>query len=73
MSGSRRAPHRDRLSGPGTFETCQPAWNLSAYRGRPEVIGARSKWRVWPWTDMGRNEDWSYPTSGHRSNWSKGT
>jgi hypothetical protein len=28
----------------GTFETYQPALRLSAYRGRPEVIGARSKW-----------------------------
>ena len=27
----------------GTFETCQPALNSSAYGGRPEVSGARSK------------------------------
>jgi hypothetical protein len=26
----------------GTFETCQPALKLSAYRGRPEVIGSRA-------------------------------
>jgi len=27
----------------GTFETCRPAWELSAYRGRPEVIGVPSE------------------------------
>jgi len=25
----------------GTFETCQRTLKMSAYRGRPEVIGAR--------------------------------
>jgi ABC-type uncharacterized transport system substrate-binding protein len=27
----------------GTFETCQPARKLSAYRGRPEVVGGQSE------------------------------
>ena len=27
----------------GTFETCRPALRMSVYRGRPEVVGARSK------------------------------
>jgi hypothetical protein len=29
----------------GTFETCRQAQIMSAYRGRPEVIGARLKCR----------------------------
>jgi hypothetical protein len=32
-------------SGSGTFETCQPALKLSAYRGRPEVTGGQSERR----------------------------
>jgi hypothetical protein len=27
----------------GAFETCQRSLKISAYRGRPEVIGARSE------------------------------
>jgi hypothetical protein len=30
-------------SGTGTFETRRPAVIMSVYRGRPEVIGVRSK------------------------------
>ena len=29
----------------GTFETCRQTLKLSAYRGRPEVIGAQSERR----------------------------
>jgi hypothetical protein len=29
----------------GTNAKCRPALRLSAYRGRPEVIGAQSEWR----------------------------
>jgi hypothetical protein len=29
----------------GTFETCRMTLRTSANRGRPEVSGARSKWR----------------------------
>jgi len=36
----------------GTFETCQPARQLSANRGRPEVIGAWSEWRDGPIADI---------------------
>ena len=36
----------------GTFETCRRTLRMSVYRGRPEVIGARSERRVW--TQTGR-------------------
>jgi hypothetical protein len=39
-------PHMEvATSAFGTFETCQPPWKLSAYRGGPEVIGAQPKRR----------------------------
>src|SRR6266436_2814647 len=31
----------------GSFETCRRTLRMSAYRGRPEVIGARSERRDW--------------------------
>src|SRR5437899_9486780 len=36
-----------RKSSVGTFETCRRALNLSAYRGRPEVVCTRSERRDW--------------------------
>jgi hypothetical protein len=46
-------PHRQILCGPSlqvnaagapiAFETCHPALNLSAFGGKPEMLGARSK------------------------------
>jgi hypothetical protein len=40
---TRAAGYRAAISCCGTFETCQRAQKTSAYWGRPEVIGARSK------------------------------
>jgi hypothetical protein len=39
----RSVPWTEEMSLLGTFETSQPALKMSAYRGRPEVAGARSK------------------------------
>jgi hypothetical protein len=33
------------MSPVGTFAKSRPALNLSAFRGRPEVIGTQSEWR----------------------------
>src|ERR1035437_7680047 len=35
----------------GTFETCRRTMKMSAYRGRPEVGGARPRRVLWPPTD----------------------
>src|ERR1019366_4515093 len=35
----------------GTFETCRRTLKMSAYRGRPEVGGARPRRVLWPPTD----------------------
>ena len=42
-AGPGAEAHPDRMSGPGTFEACRQTLRMSVYRGRPEVIGARSK------------------------------
>jgi len=34
------------------FETCRRTLRMSVYRGRPEVIGAPSEWRDWPFSDI---------------------
>ena len=39
------AGFQSSMSTVGTFETCQPALKLSAYRGRPEVTGGQSERR----------------------------
>jgi hypothetical protein len=62
----------------GTFETCRRTLRMSVYRGRPEVIGARSERRVWSQTgrmiqtrDLGSGVriSWGapiYPRARHR-------
>jgi hypothetical protein len=41
MSAEQISDHVQR-SVVGTFQTCGPAWPMSVYWGRPEVIAARS-------------------------------
>jgi len=38
-AGPDAEAHQDRMSGPGTFETCRRTRRMSAYRGGPEVTG----------------------------------
>jgi hypothetical protein len=42
-AGGHQPVERPATSGFGTFETRRPSLDMSGYRGRPEVIGVRSR------------------------------
>ena len=66
---TRAAGYRAAISCFGTFETCRPMQSMSVRRGRPEVIGAQSKWRDGPGADMGLGPYVSYCATLVRPPW----